>query len=358
MGSVDKQQIKERGILMGSAGLVAALVVACLLNYVGFRTISLAGCLWALGATILVQGTMWLVVHLRWDNRVARWDPHFIYVPMVGATALLALYIYLAPTMRMILLMAWFGAPILLAGLVGFAGLFAMSALMALSYLGAIALLVRQGYPLWMPFESSVATMFMFINVFTGVVFERLRRERDERKALRAKLAELAITDPLTGLYNRRHFEEILRAEVQRIGRYGGNCSLGMIDLDFFKNYNDTLGHLAGDALLRELAALLRGHLRVSDVLARYGGEEFGLIMINTPKDEAVQAMERLRALVEEYPFRGGSIQPFGRLTVSVGIASCPSDGVDYEELVRKADGALYAAKRMGRNQIQAALLA
>lgn len=358
MGSIDKQKIKERGTLMGSAGLVVALAVACLLNYVGFRALSLAGCLWALGATVVVQGTMWLIVHLRWDARLAPWDPHFIYLPMVGATVLLTLYIYLAPAMRMVLLMAWFGAPALLAGLVGFAGLFAMSALMALGYLGAIALQVRQGQPLSMPFESSVATMFIFINVFAGVVFERLRREREERKALRAKLGELAITDPLTGLYNRRHFEEILRAEVQRIGRYGGNCSLGMIDLDFFKNYNDTLGHLAGDALLRELAALLRGHLRVSDVLARYGGEEFGLIMVNTPKDEAVQGMERLRALVEEYPFRGGSIQPFGRLTVSVGIASCPSDGVEYEELVHKADGALYAAKRMGRNQIQPALLA
>src|SRR5207245_9503334 len=117
---------------------------------------------------------MWLVVHLRWDNRVARWDPHFIYVPMVGATAVLALYIYLAPTMRMILLMAWFGAPILLAGLVGFAGLFAMSALMAMSYLGAIALLVRQGYPLWMPFESSVGRMLMLFSGFSGLVGERL----------------------------------------------------------------------------------------------------------------------------------------------------------------------------------------
>src|SRR5439155_26634973 len=97
MGSVDKQQIKERGILIGSAGLLAALVVACLLNYVGFRTVSLAGCLSALGATILLQGTMWLVVHLRRDNRAARWDPHFIYVPRVGATAGLALYLYLAP---------------------------------------------------------------------------------------------------------------------------------------------------------------------------------------------------------------------------------------------------------------------
>jgi len=351
MGSIDKHKVKERGTLMGSAGLVLALLVACLFNYVGFRTISAAGCLWALGATVLVQGAVWLAVRMRWDERLARWDPHFTYVPMIAATALLTLYIYLAPSMRMVLLMAWFAAPILLVGLVGFAGLFAMSALMALSYLGAITLLARQGQPLSMPFESSVATMFILINVFTGVVFERLRRERQEREVLRAKLAELAITDPLTGLHNRRYFEEILRAEVHRIGRYGGNCSLGMIDLDFFKNYNDTLGHLAGDALLRELAALLREHLRVS-------GEEFGLIMVNTPKDEAVQAMERLRALVEEYPFRGGSIQPFGRLTVSVGIASCPSDGVDYEEMVRKADGALYAAKRMGRNQIQAALLA
>src|SRR3989475_12854670 len=325
MGSVDKRQIKERGILMGSAGLVAALVVACRGNYVGFRTISLAGCLWALGATILFQGALWLVVHLRWNTRVAGWDPRFMYVPRVGAPAVLALYIYLAPTMRMILLMAWFAATIQLAGLVGFAGLFAMSALMAMSYLGAIALLVRQGYPLWMPFESSVTTMFMFINVFTGVVVERLRRERDERKALRAKLAELAITDPLTGLYNRRHFEGILRAEVQRIGRYGGNCSLGMIDLDFFKNYNDTLGHLAGDALLRELAALLRGHLRVSDVLARYGGGEVGVVIVNNPQKEGGLGGGGRPGLGlgEPVPRRGG--HPLCRPPVRVGGGSLPA---------------------------------
>jgi diguanylate cyclase (GGDEF)-like protein len=185
-----------------------------------------------------------------------------------------------------------------------------------------------------------------------------LRRERAERRALREKLNEMAITDPLTGLYNRRHFEEILRAEISRIRRYGGHCSLAMIDLDFFKNYNDTLGHLAGDALLKELAALMMTHLRVSDVFARYGGEEFGLIMINTPRDEAILAMERLRVMVEGYPFRGGSIQPFGRLTVSVGVAGCPEDGLEYEDLVRKADAALYAAKRLGRNRVQVAVLA
>jgi len=357
MGSIDRQYIKKRGVMMAGAGLLLALVVACLLNFVGLQAMPLSACLSAAGVTILVYAALWLTVHFGWDAHLP-WDHHFIYLPMVAATGLLTLYIVLAPSLRMVLLMAWFGAPIFMAGLVGFAGLFAMSALMALGYLGAMALLLRQGQPLAMPLESAVATIFLLINVYTGVVFERLRREREERKVLRAKLAELAITDPLTGLYNRRHFEEILRAEVGRIQRYTGHCSLAMIDLDFFKNYNDTLGHLAGDALLRELAALLRGHLRVSDVLARYGGEEFGLIMVNTPKDEAILGMERLRTLVEEYPFRGGSIQPFGRLTVSVGIASCPADGTDYEELVRKADGALYAAKRMGRNQVQVALLA
>lgn len=357
MGSVDKQRIKKRGVAMAGAGLFAALGVTYALGFLGFETITASRFLWALGGTVLLQGLLWVAVQLGWDRDLT-WDPHFMYVPMGITIFLLTWYTYLAPAMRTALLMAWFAAPILLAGLVGFTGIVIMAALMAAGYLAAGALLLAQGFPISPPLEIAVATVFLIINAFTGIAFERLKRERGERKVMQARLNELAVTDPLTGLYNRRHFEEILRAEVNRIRRYGGQCSLAMIDLDFFKNYNDTLGHLAGDALLRELAALLRGHLRVSDVIARYGGEEFGLIMVNTPKDEAILAMERLRVLVEEYPFRGGGIQPFGRLTVSVGIAACPADGTDYEELVQKADAALYAAKRMGRNQIQAAVLA
>src|SRR5256712_7734884 len=150
MGSIDKQKVKERGTLMGSAGLVLALAVACLLNYVGFRTISAASCLWALGATVLVQGALWLAVRMRWDGRLAPWDPHLIYVPMIAATALLTLYIYLAPSMRMVLLMAWFGGPIFLAGLGGVAGMFAVGGAVGLSFLGGIAVLAAQGEPLFM----------------------------------------------------------------------------------------------------------------------------------------------------------------------------------------------------------------
>ena len=357
MGMTDKRRIKERRVLLAGAGLVMALGVELGLDALGFNPIPPATWLVALAITAGLQFVVWLILRLGWD-RALTWDPHYLYIPMAAAVFCLNLFAYLAPALRMIMLMAWFVMPAFMVGLAGAAGLLIMSGFMATGYLVTAALLMARHYPLSLPFEVGVTGIFMIINGYSAVVYERLRRERIERRVLRQKLNEMAITDSLTGLFNRRHFEEILRAEIGRIQRYGGHCSLAMIDLDFFKNYNDTLGHLAGDALLKELAELMRSHLRVSDVFARYGGEEFGLIMVNTPKDEATRAMERIRLLVESYPFRGGSIQPFGRLTVSVGVAACPEDGLDYEELVRKADAALYAAKRLGRNRVQDALLA
>lgn len=357
MAMADKRAIKERRVLLAGSGLVLALVLQLSLGALGFESLSSDTWLRALGIIAGLQIAIWLILRLGWD-RYLTWDPHYLYVPMAAAIFSLNYFAYLVPSLRMVLLMAWFTMPVFMVGLAGATGVLVMATLMAMGYLIAVSLLVIAGRPLSLPFEAAVAVIFMIINGYSAVVYERLVRERLERRALREKLNELAITDPLTGLYNRRHFEEILRSEISRIRRYGGNCSLAMIDLDFFKNYNDTLGHLAGDALLKELAALMMSHLRVSDVFARYGGEEFGLIMVNTPRDEAILAMERLRVLVEGYPFRGGSIQPFGRLTVSVGVAGCPEDGIDYEELVRKADAALYAAKRLGRNRVQVAALA
>jgi len=356
VGAVDRRAIKERRVLLAGAGLVLALVLELVLGRLGFAAIPAETWLWVLVLTVGLQALLWLTVRLGWDRHLT-WDPHFLYAPMVTAIFLMDFYAYLVPSLRMVLLMAWFTMPVFMVGLAGAVSVVLMAGLMALGYLTAVSLLIVRGQPLSLTFEVAVVLSFMIINGYSAVAYERLRRERIERRVLRQKLNELAITDPLTGLYNRRHFEEILRAEIARIRRYGGHCALGMIDLDFFKNYNDTLGHLAGDALLKELAALMLGHLRVSDVFARYGGEEFGLIMVNTLKDEAIAAMERLRVLVEGYPFRGGSIQPFGRLTVSVGVAGCPEDGLDYEELVRKADAALYAAKRLGRNRVQVAVL-
>jgi diguanylate cyclase (GGDEF)-like protein len=357
MLALEKERSKKHGVLLATSGLLLALVVTYALNFSGLETLDSSQFILAAALTVLAQVALWLVVHFGWDARLS-WDRHYLFIPMTVAIVLLSTYIYLAPPVRMMLLMAWFSSLVFMAGLIGFVGVVMLASMMAIGYLTAVATLINQGAAIYLPLEVTAAATFLVINIYAGVVFERLRREHEETRALRSNLAELAITDPLTGLFNRRHFEDILRDEVARVRRYGGHCALAMLDLDFFKSYNDTLGHLAGDDLLRDLGQMLRRHMRMTDVLARYGGEEFGLIMVNTPKEVAIAAMERLRGLVEAYPFRGGNILPDGRLTVSVGIAGCPEDSIDVEELVRRADAALYTAKRGGRNQVQAAAIA
>jgi diguanylate cyclase (GGDEF)-like protein len=355
MDPVNWQATKERRVLLAGAGLLTAPAVMVLLVALGFEDIPPRQLLVALGLTIGVIVLLVVTLRMGWD-RALTWDRHFLYVPLGAAVLCLNVYAYVAPSLRIVLLMAWFGSMAFMVGLAGAAGLLAMSGLMAGGYLTVAYALNRRGEPVTMLFEGVVAAVFMLINGYSAVVFEGFRRERLERRVLRQKLAEMAITDVLTGLYNRRHFEEILKSELARIRRYGGHGTLVMIDVDFLKPVNDTLGHLAGDEGLRQLAALLRSHLRVSDVLARYGGDEFVLVMINMPKHEALEAVERLRQLVESHPFRGAEILPFGRLTVSAGIAGCPEDGTEYEELVRKADAALYEAKHQGRNRVQMAV--
>ena len=352
MGPVNSRVTRERRVLLAGAGLLLALAVEVLLVALGFETTPSTQLLVALGLTVGLVVLLVATLRMGWD-RALSWDRHFLYVPLGAAVLCLNLYAYLAPSLRMVLLMAWFGSTTFMVGLVGAAGLLTMSGLMAAGYLTVVYALSRRGEPVTILFEVVVAVLFMVINGYSAVVFERFRRERLERRVLRQKLAEMAITDALTGLYNRRHFEEILNLEIARIRRHGGHGTVVMIDVDFLKPYNDTLGHLAGDEGLRQLGTLLRSHLRVGDVLSRYGGDEFALIMINTPKHQAFEAVERLRLLVESHPFRGADILPFGRLTVSAGIAGCPEDGTDYEELVRKADAALYEAKHQGRNRVQ-----
>ncbi|MEJ2503567.1 MAG: GGDEF domain-containing protein, partial [Gemmatimonadota bacterium] len=171
-------------------------------------------------------------------------------------------------------------------------------------------------------------------------------------RRLRERLANMALTDALTQLPNRRHFEQVLRGELDRVGRYGGRCAVAMVDVDFFKHYNDAAGHLAGDTVLREIAGVMRREVRLHDMVARFGGEEFAMIMINTSKEEAVPILERLRLDVEAHPFRQRDVQPSGRITVSAGLAGFPDDGASYEEVLKQADDALYRAKREGRNRV------
>jgi diguanylate cyclase (GGDEF)-like protein len=165
--------------------------------------------------------------------------------------------------------------------------------------------------------------------------------------------AELqACTDALTGLCNLRHLMFTLERELERSRRYGRDCSLAMIDIDYFKNYNDAHGHLAGDEVLKETAAVFRRNIRNSDIAARYGGEEFVVIMPETGRKVAERVGEKLRQVFEDHEFRHEETQPGGKLTISMGIATFPGDAATPRELLDKADKALYQAKETGRNRL------
>ncbi len=167
-----------------------------------------------------------------------------------------------------------------------------------------------------------------------------------QRVLMYEEMAKLAITDDLTGLGNRRHFLDRLADETRRAQRYGQCYSILFIDIDNFKTINDTWGHSLGDRILADLGKLLKRWGRSSDVIARYGGEEFLALLPMTDAGQAERAADRLRLLVQDHSFPRRK-----RLTVSLGIASFPGDGDSPQAILKRADIALYAAKRAGRNQ-------
>ncbi len=174
-----------------------------------------------------------------------------------------------------------------------------------------------------------------------------------ERTFLYEEIKEMSIKDPLTGVYNRRKLEEDLNHEVSRAKRYNRNFSILMIDVDWFKKYNDTHGHQKGDELLKRIVEILKSCLRASDRIYRYGGEEFVVLLPETPRERAYVAAERLRKRIEQEKFFGAEkSQPEGKVTISIGVAGFPDDGKNWEEILRKADSALYRAKEEGRNRV------
>jgi diguanylate cyclase (GGDEF)-like protein len=185
-----------------------------------------------------------------------------------------------------------------------------------------------------------------------------------------AKLREMVVKDALTDLYNRRYFFYRLNSEVERAKRYGRTLSLLFLDVDDFKKFNDSYGHLVGDDLLRSLARILRANIRRSDekpsyevdIACRYGGEEFVIILPEAVASQGVVAAERLRNRIEADGAAAVAerirkhVEKAGweemHVTVSIGVASFPEHGDDLEALIKAADDALYLAKREGKNQV------
>lgn len=163
-------------------------------------------------------------------------------------------------------------------------------------------------------------------------------------------LEEMSVRDGLTGIYNRHYLEKTLETEFDRVRRYGGVLSLLLLDVDFFKKVNDTYGHQAGDAVLKDIAARMQTIPRNSDTVGRYGGEEFTLLLPNTSLEGACTLAERLRKIIADQPVKYRDLKV--DVTVSIGVTQIRDETENYERLLNEADQALYKAKETGRNRV------
>lgn len=191
--------------------------------------------------------------------------------------------------------------------------------------------------------EESLETLGILTNMLSVATHNARNYER---------LRELSYTDGMTGLHNYRFFRLRIKEELARARRESSSLSLLIMDVDHFKNYNDTLGHPAGDEVLRKVSNILKKSVRDNDIVARYGGEEFAIILPRATQHGATALAERIRIKVEEAGFFREEVQPMGKVTISVGLASFPQDAPAETELISFADQALYVAKKSGRNQV------
>jgi diguanylate cyclase (GGDEF)-like protein len=193
--------------------------------------------------------------------------------------------------------------------------------------------------------------MFIFAYFVSGYLSKNLHSNEELLKNLLRQTRELSISDGLTGLYNQMHFFELLDLETKKSLRYNLSFSLIIFDVDHFKNFNDSNGHLRGSETLKDIATVMKNKFRSTDLLAKYGGDEFVIILPQTDKIGAYLAAERLREGVEKQVFPGAETQPQKKITISLGLASYPEHGLTDEEILNHADKSLYFAKESGRNR-------
>lgn len=204
-------------------------------------------------------------------------------------------------------------------------------------------------YKVFVIFIATAAMIFMV---------GRLKKQVDSRtwelEQMNEKLRLMATVDGLTGVMNRRCFDEMLDREWKRSLREKVPVAIVMVDVDYFKKYNDTYGHQAGDECLRQVAEAMEKRVhRPSDYAARYGGEEFVLLLSNTSLDGAIKVAEDIRLLIENLKLPHAASEVSSYVTISLGVMTLiPDAGMQISEVVRKADQALYYAKRRGRNRV------
>lgn len=221
-------------------------------------------------------------------------------------------------------------------------------------------LLTLVSLPTVLPPSPSTADWLYAIGLFGGtlILIYMLSTQMERNYAIaflfHMRLQSEARTDPLTGLHNRRVLDAVLRRELSRTERTGAKLSVAILDLDHFKSINDQYGHAVGDEVLSTTSGLLQDRARPADVLVRLGGEEFGLVMVDTPLDDAFRLVEGMRTAIESHIYRSGSRTL--RCTLSAGVTERLPGEQEWETMYRRADHALYRAKDGGRNQVRLGL--
>lgn len=203
---------------------------------------------------------------------------------------------------------------------------------------------IMQFFNLWLPIVIPIISISL---VFAAVyIVKYILKSRDFEHQYR-----LATTDGLTELYNHRYFQEQMILQIANSKRYDSKFSLIMVDIDFFKKFNDIFGHQSGDAVLKQVAAKLKKNVRATDFVCRYGGEEMAIILPNTDSEEAFLTAQKLCQVIAEKPFKLANNQE-SNVTISLGVATFPQEGQTSDQIIESADKRLYTAKENGRNQV------
>ena len=197
---------------------------------------------------------------------------------------------------------------------------------------------------LWL--EIIYPLIFSIFGFTFSYIFKYIVKSRDFEYQYK-----LATTDGLTDLFNHRYFQEQIRQYVNNCKRYNNEFSLIIIDIDFFKKFNDNFGHQSGDAVLRQVASTLKRNVRATDIVCRYGGEEMSIILPNTGEDEAFSTAQKICERVAQHKFKLANGKETN-VTISLGVSTFPQDGNDAETIISQADKRLYDAKNNGRNQV------
>ena len=336
--------------------LISAVILA-LYSYAGTITIAVSVAYLICGITATATG-----LYLSEINFNDRFKDQYLTVPqtIVGMTIQLGA-IYLAPEVGfyfifILFIVLSFGALLMNAR--------ETATVWTYSTIGLTALLLMTDKAVAMPMATWTERALVLVCAVTALgrcastglygstMRETLYKRGNELKAAHARIEELAQVDELTGLLNRRYIMKTLNEEMARAQRFGGACSVAIIDLDFFKRINDQYGHPVGDEVLRTFAITLFANLRAVDKLGRYGGEEFLMILPDTAKDQALRTLDRLRSIASEVDW--AAISTVMNVTMSAGISEIRQEDSAADVLAR-ADAALYNAKDAGRNRVIAA---